>query len=88
MSQHGVDGIPLFMEDGQRANSVCRESDHSHEGMSCGLDVEPEVAFREGQKQKDKYEKTINVSGGFGLPAGSATDPSWVCICGLEHHRD
>ena len=24
------------------------------EGMSCGLDVEPQVAFREGQKQKQK----------------------------------
>jgi hypothetical protein len=58
MSQNGIDVIPLFMEDGQRANSVCRESEQSREGMSCGLlDVEPEVAFREGQKQKEKNMK-------------------------------
>jgi hypothetical protein len=49
MSQQGIDKIPLFMEDGQRANLVCRESEHSREEMSCGLDVEPEIAFREGQ---------------------------------------
>jgi hypothetical protein len=44
------------MEDSQRANSVCRESDHSREGMSCGLDAEPEVAFREGQNRKIKMK--------------------------------
>ena len=58
------------MEDGQRANSVFTEPDPSREGMSCGLDVEPEIAFREGQKQKTerKYEKiTIsNIGGRFG----------------------
>jgi hypothetical protein len=46
------------MEDGQRSNSVLTESDHSREeGMSCGLDVEPEVASLGGQKQKVNMKK-------------------------------
>jgi hypothetical protein len=57
MSQRGIDVIPLFMEDSQRANSVCRESDHSREEMSCGLDVEPEVAFRDGRNKKENMKK-------------------------------
>jgi hypothetical protein len=52
MSQQGIDKIQLLMEDAQRAISVCRESEPSREGMSCGLDIEPEVAFREGQNKK------------------------------------
>ena len=45
------------MEDGLGANSVFTESDHSREGKSCGLDVEPEVAFCEGHKLKDNMKK-------------------------------
>jgi hypothetical protein len=38
--------------------------------MSCGLDVEPEVAFREGQKnKKKKHEKTIKFSRASGIRA-------------------
>jgi len=51
------------MEDNKVANSVCRKIDHSREGMSCGLDVEPQIAFREGQKQK-KHEKITNSNNG------------------------
>jgi hypothetical protein len=45
------------MEDGQRANSVCRQPNQSREGMSCGLDVEPEAAFRGGQNKKENMKK-------------------------------
>ena len=57
MSQKGIDVIPLLMEDGLGSNSVFTESDQSREGMSCGLDVEPEVASLEGQKQKANMKK-------------------------------
>jgi hypothetical protein len=49
------------MEDGHRSNSVFTESDQSREGKSCGLDVEPEVAFCEGHKLKDNMKKTLIV---------------------------
>jgi hypothetical protein len=32
-----------------------QQQGQSRERKSCGLDVEPEVAFREGQQQKDKH---------------------------------
>ena len=59
MSQNGLDVIPLLMEDSQRAKTARNKSDRSCEGMSCGLDVEPEVASREVQKQRDKMKRTL-----------------------------
>jgi hypothetical protein len=38
-----------------------QNQDHSREGKSCGLDVEPEVAFCEGHKLKDNMKKTLIV---------------------------
>ena len=61
MSQHGIDGMPLLMENGHRAGSVLTESDQSREGTGCGLDFEPEVAFREGHRLKDNMKKTLVV---------------------------
>jgi hypothetical protein len=57
------------MEDSHRANSVFTESYHSREGKSCGLDVEPEVAFRGGRKTERKHEKTIKFSRTSGIRA-------------------
>ena len=60
MSQQGIDVIPLLMDDGQRAISVCKQSDQSREGMSCGLDVGPEVASHEMVEPGKEHEKTTN----------------------------
>jgi len=40
-----------IMGEGQ---SILRKPDCLREGMSCGLDVEPEVSFRKGQNKKEK----------------------------------
>ena len=45
------------MEDSQRTSSVCGQPDQSREGMSCGLIVEPEVAFCNGQHQNENMKK-------------------------------
>ena len=60
------------MEDGQRANSVCRESDQSRERMSCGLDVEPESVLCRGQKITDDMKKIAITIAMVCLCAGSA----------------
>ena len=52
-----MDVIPFLMENDRHSNSVCRQPDQSRKEMNCGLDVEPEIAFREGQKQKDNVRK-------------------------------
>jgi len=39
-----------------------RESDQSREGMICGLDVEPEVAFRDGPKIKRKKHENTKIT--------------------------
>ena len=63
MSQNGIDIIPLLVEDSRHASSVCRELDRLREGMSCELDVEPQVAFREGQKQKKNMKiRTLQIA--------------------------
>ena len=56
-----MDVIPFLMENTQCKFSLqrirVRKPYHSREGKSCGFDVKPEVAFRDGQKQKEKNMK-------------------------------
>jgi len=56
MSQNTIAGIPLISEDGHHAIKARKKQQTRplREGMVCGLDVEPEVAFREGQTTKTK----------------------------------
>jgi hypothetical protein len=61
MSQNGIDVIPLLVEDGQRAKPARNKPDPSHEEVIFGLDVEPEVAFREGQKQKENHYCPVKI---------------------------
>jgi hypothetical protein len=75
------------MEDSQRASSVCGQPDQSREGMSCGLDIEPEVAFREGRNKKENMKKlqtaifTISLAAAMSASAQIYTDGNpgdWV----------
>jgi hypothetical protein len=70
------------MEDSHRANSVFTESNHSREEMSRGLeDVEPEVAFRSGQKQKANMKKLQLAILAVGL-AGAMSASATITISG------
>jgi hypothetical protein len=77
------------MEDGQRSNSVFTESDQSREGKSCGLDVEPEVAFRSGQKQKANMKKLqlaiVAASLAAAMSASAAITYSDGALAGLDY---
>jgi hypothetical protein len=43
--------IPCLLHNGYRLVSL-KKPYHSRERMSCGLDVEPEVGFRDGSNKK------------------------------------
>src|SRR5664280_2136788 len=56
-----MDVIPFLMENDRHSNSVCRQPDQSRKEMNCGLDVEPEIAFREGQYKKNMRKLQISI---------------------------
>ena len=63
MSQDAIEANHILCENGHRSKSVKQNKTiwQSRERKSCGLDVKPEVPFREGQIQKEKQMRKIQI---------------------------